>query len=56
LRACDWRICARFIIRRSFIAVSGIFTAMISSHALAEAIRCETGQIPQMRAISDGIS
>ena len=31
-------------------------TARISSHALADEIRWLTGQIPQIRAISEGIS
>ncbi len=42
--------------RRSLSAVGGIFTASKASHALADAIRWLTGQMPQMRAISDGIS
>ncbi len=37
-------------------AVSGIFTARMASHALAEATRWLTGQMPQIRAISAGIS
>ena len=37
-------------------AVSGIGTARMASQALAEASRWLTGQMPQMRAISDGIS
>ena len=41
---------------RSFDAASGIRTAMISSHAFTEARRWLTGQIPQMRAVMDGIS
>ncbi len=42
------------MMRRSFSAVGGIRTASSSSHALAEAMRWLTGQMPQMRAISDG--
>ena len=49
-------ICARFMMRRSFSAVSGMRTAMMSSQALLEASRWLTGQMPQMRAISAGIS
>ena len=39
LSACDCTICARFMMRRSFSAVSGMRTARIASQALAEAIR-----------------
>ena len=42
--------------RRNCAAVCGIRTDMMASQALAEAIRCETGQMPQMRAIRLGIS
>ena len=42
--------------RRSRTAVGGIDTASSSSHALAEAIRWLTGQIPQIRAMRAGIS
>ena len=42
--------------RRSRTAVGGMRTARIWSQALAEAIRWLTGQMPQMRAMSDGIS
>ena len=54
--ACDWTIWARFMMRRSFAAVAGMRTARMASQALAEAIRWLTGQMPQMRAMSDGIS
>ena len=56
LNACDCTICARFSMRRNCAAVCGIRTDMIASQALAEASRCETGQMPQMRAIRLGIS
>ncbi len=56
LRACDCKTCASPKMRRSFSAVRGMRTARSASHALAEAIRWLTGQMPQMRAISDGIS
>ncbi len=49
-------IWARFMTRRRFSAVRGIVTAMTESQALAEATRWLTGQIPQIRAINDGIS
>ena len=49
-------ICARLIIRRSLTAVGGMLTASSASHALLEATRWLTGQMPQMRAISEGIS
>ncbi len=42
--------------RRSRTAFSGMRTARMASQALAEAIRWLTGQMPQMRAISEGIS
>ena len=47
---------AQWISSRSFTAADGIRTAMISSHALDEASRWLTGQMPQMRAVIDGIS
>ena len=56
LRACDCTIWARFMTLRSLTATGGMDTAMTSSHALAEAMRWLTGQMPQMRAMSDGIS
>ena len=56
LSACDCTICARFSIRRNCAAVCGMRTDMMASQALAEASRCETGQMPQMRAIRLGIS
>ena len=37
--------------RRSLSAVGGMRTASNASHALADAIRWLTGQMPQMRAI-----
>ena len=55
-RACDWTSWPRFTILRSLRAVSGISTASSASVALAEARRCETGQMPQMRAVMTGIS
>jgi hypothetical protein len=55
-RACDCTNWAQWISSRSFPAVSGIRTAMIASHAFDEARRWLTGQIPQMRAVIDGIS
>ncbi len=54
--AWDWVSCARFMIRLSFTAVDGILTLSRSSHALFEASRWLTGQIPQVRAVSAGIS
>ena len=56
LSACDCTICARFMMRRRRAAVGGMRTARMASQALAEAIRWLTGQMPQMRAMSDGIS
>ena len=56
LSAFDWTIWARFITRRRSAPVGGGSTARISSHALDEAIRWLTGQIPQMRAMIEGIS
>jgi hypothetical protein len=56
LSACDWRIWARFMMRRRFGAVGGIGTAIRASQVLAEAMRWLTGQMPQMRAVSAGIS
>ena len=56
LSACDCRICARFRMRRRRAAFGGMLTARIASQALLEAMRWLTGQMPQMRAISDGIS
>ena len=44
------------MMRRSFSAVSGMCTAMMSSQALLMASRWLVGQMPQMRAISAGIS
>ena len=40
--------------RRNCAAVCGMRTDMMASQALAEAIRCETGQMPQMRAVEAG--
>ena len=56
LSACDCVTCASPKMRRSLSAVGGILTASRESQALAEAIRWLTGQMPQIRAISDGIS
>ena len=56
LSALDWTIWARFISRRRSAPVGGGSTARISSHALDDAIRWLTGQIPQMRAMIEGIS
>ena len=56
LSAFDWTIWARFITRRRSAPVGGGSTARISSQALDEAIRWLTGQMPQMRAMIDGIS
>ena len=49
-------IWAMFITRRSSVATGGMVTPRISSQALADEIRWLTGQIPQIRAISEGIS
>ena len=54
--ACDWVIWARFITRRSISAVGGIVTDSRWSQALFEARRWLTGQMPQVRAVSAGIS
>src|SRR4029450_5326024 len=56
LSAWDWTTWARFMMRRRLTAVGGGSTARIWSQALAEAIRWLTGQMPQIRAISDGSS
>ena len=56
LSAFDWAIWARFMTRRRSAPAGGGSTAMISSHALAEATRWLTGQMPQMRAMIEGIS
>ena len=56
LSAFDWTIWARFMIRRRSAPVGGGSTAMIWSTALADAIRWLTGQMPQMRAMIEGIS
>ncbi len=56
LRAWDCRTWASPKMRRSFSAARGMRTASSASQALAEAIRWLTGQMPQMRAMSDGIS
>ena len=42
--------------RRSFVAVFGMVTASSWSQALAEASSWLTGQMPQVRAVSEGIS
>ena len=44
------------MISRSFAAVGGMRTLMMASHALAEVSRWLIGQMPQMRAVIDGIS
>ncbi len=44
------------MISRSFTAVGGTVTHMIASHALAEVIKWLIGQMPQMRAVIEGIS
>ena len=49
-------ICAMCISSRSLAAVEGMRTAMMASQALDEASRWLTGQMPQMRAVIDGIS
>ena len=51
-----WTIWPRLITRRRSAPVGVGSTAMMSSTALDEAIRWLTGQMPQMRAISAGIS
>ena len=56
LSAFDCTIWARFITRRRSAPAGGGSTARISSHALADAIRWLTGQIPQIRAMIEGIS
>ena len=55
-RACDCTNCAQWMSSRRLAAAAGMRTAMISSHALDEASRWLTGQMPQMRAVIDGIS
>ncbi len=54
--ACDCTIWAQCSSSRNFEAVTGMRTAMISSHAFTEASRWLTGQMPQMREVIDGIS
>ena len=56
LSAFDCTTWARFITRRRSAPAGGGCTARISSHALAEATRWLTGQIPQIRAMIEGIS
>ena len=56
LSACDCTICARFRCAAAGWPFSGMRTARMASQALAEASRWLTGQMPQMRAISEGIS
>ncbi len=51
-----WTNWAQWSSSRSFTAADGIRTAMISSQALDEASRWLTGQMPQIRAVIDGIS
>ena len=55
-RACDCVTWAQWSSSRSFAAASGMRTAMIASQALELASRWLTGQMPQMRAVMDGIS
>ena len=55
-RAWDCSSWARFISRRSFAAAGGMATLSSWSQALDEAIRWLTGQMPQLRAVSAGIS
>ena len=55
-RAFDWTIWPRLMTRRRSAPVGVGSTAMMSSTALADATRWLTGQIPQMRAMSAGIS
>jgi len=54
--ACDCTNWAQWSSSRSFDAASGIRTAMMASQAFTEASRWLTGQMPQMRAVMDGIS
>jgi hypothetical protein len=54
--ACDCRIWPRFIIRRSVLAAGGGSTPRMASPALAPVSTCDTGQIPQVRAVRAGIS
>src|SRR5450830_690595 len=54
--AFDWTIWPRLMIRRRSTPVGGGSTARMSSTALADAMRWLTGQIPQMRDMSAGIS
>ena len=42
--------------RRNCAAVCGMRTDIIASQAFADATRCDTGQMPQIRAIKLGIS
>ena len=49
----NWAQCSS---SRSFDAASGMRTAMMASHAFTDASRWLTGQMPQMRAVIDGIS
>ena len=56
LSACDCTNCAQWTSSRSLTPASGGVTAMMASQALAEASRWLTGQMPQMRAVIDGIS
>ena len=54
--ACDCTIWAQCSSSRSFAAVGGMRTPMMASQALTEASRWLIGQMPQMRAVIDGIS
>ncbi len=56
LRACDCTNWAQWMSSRRSTAVCGGVTLMMASQALAEASRWLTGQMPQMRAVMEGIS
>ena len=56
LSACDCTTWPQCMISRNFSASGGTRTLMIASHALADVIRWLIGQMPQMRAVIDGIS
>ena len=54
--ACDCTNWAQWSSSRSLAAAAGMRTAMIASQAFDDASRWLTGQIPQMRAVIEGIS
>ena len=56
LSACDCAIWPQCIASRSLAAAGGMRTLMMASQALAEARRWLIGQMPQMRAVIEGIS